>query len=267
MHAQGMEQLAKKIGVTIHINEEVQKAYVMDRKVTAVETTKRQLEGDVFLFNGDLLTQYPRLIKEEHRPSFSNKHVSKIKPSVSAFVILAASNKRHALHHHHVFFGENYEEEFHQLFYQGRYGKDPTIYICTSSKTDPTISPDGDNLFILVNAPPLKADGSSEIDKGFMKDFIFEKLENRGLHLRDGLVETKIVDPLMIAQTFHAFRGSLYGMASNRKKDTFLRPFNRSGDLENIYFVGGSTHPGGGSPMVVLSGRNVAEQIIKDYRL
>ncbi|MFA9557969.1 phytoene desaturase family protein [Evansella sp. AB-rgal1] len=256
--ALGFEKLARKLGVSILLNTEITKMEVKDNNISAVITDSDQrFEGNVFILNGDLLTQYPRLVEKQHRPNFSLNH---IQPSISAFVILAAMKTRFDLHHHHVFFSANPKKEFTTLFEHQQFGVDPTIYICTSSKTDTTLSPDGDNLFILVNAPPLSSDGKGD-DSLLMKENIYDSLEKRGLAIRDNLLEDITVDPSRIANKFLAFRGSLYGLASNRKRDTFLRPFNTSKDIPNLYFVGGSTHPGGGSPMVVLSGRNVARKL------
>ncbi|ADU32225.1 phytoene desaturase family protein [Evansella cellulosilytica] len=259
--ALGFLKLAKKLGVTLLTNTEVTKLEVKDQRIVAAITDKEQrITGDKFILNGDLLTQFPRLVDKQHRPHFSLKHVQ---PSISAFVIMAAMKTRLDLHHHHVFFGENPKREFTQLFDDQKFGDDPTIYICTSSKTDETLSPDGDNLFILVNAPPLSADLNEKREPSFViKERIYDQLEKRGLAIRDNVVNDITVDPTTIAAKFHAFRGSLYGIASNRKRDTFLRPYNAAKDISNLYFVGGSTHPGGGSPMVVLSGSNVARKIL-----
>ncbi|PYZ94415.1 phytoene desaturase [Salipaludibacillus keqinensis] len=265
--ALGFKKAAKKLGVRIVCNEEVVKGYSSNNKLDSVETKSGgHYKADVFVLNGDLLTQYPRLIQESDRPSMSNKKVNQFEPSISAFVTLAASSKRHDLHHHHVFFGDDPREEFQDIFQYGTYGKDPTIYVCTSSKTDPSMSPDGDNLFILVNAPPLKKEVQRSMDLKSMEQKLYQQLDKKGLSIQSNIVASKIVDPQMMQDHYYAFRGALYGVASNKRKDTFLRPFNRSQDLGNLYFAGGSTHPGGGSPMVVLSGQNVAEKIVQAYK-
>ncbi|WP_256204067.1 hypothetical protein [Planococcus faecalis] len=68
--------------------------------------------------------------------------------------------------------------------------------------------------------------------------------------IRSYLVEEKVFTPTFIREKFGSFRGALYGPSSNKRKDAFLRPANASRDVQNLYFVGGSTHPGGGSPML-----------------
>nr|WP_090841080.1 phytoene desaturase family protein [Alkalicoccus daliensis] len=258
--AEGLEKLALKIGVDIRTAEEAQEIAVSKKTATLVVTDKSSYEADVVVLNGDLLTQYPRLIKETDRPSLSDKKIDHFEPSVSASVMLAATNKSFPLNHHHVFFGEDPRKEFTNIFEKGLFSDDPTIYICTSAKTEPARSPEGDNLFILVNAPPLhKKDASPSLKE----EIIFNVLKKHKIDISPYLEAKKMIHPEDIKNKFHAFRGALYGLSSNDRKNTFLRPYNRSADINNLYFTGGSTHPGGGSPMVTLSGLNVGNLISK----
>lgn len=149
------------------------------------------------------------------------------------------------------------------LFKHKQYSSEPTIYISNSSYTEPDRSPGGSNLFILANAPALPADGKLQVNPEMYKELIYQKLSTFGLALKDNIVEEKVYTPSDIAAQFGSFRGALYGLSSNRKKDAFLRPKNVSKDIANLFFAGGSTHPGGGSPIVTLSGMNTANLIIK----
>src|SRR5690606_30379213 len=169
------------------------------------------------------------------------------------------------LKHHNVYFSDDYQREFDDLFDKKRYTDQPTVYISNSSYTDPDVSPDGDNLFILVNAPALTADGKLQIDADAYKNRIYDFLEKYGIEIRSHLVEEKTFTSSFIAENFNAYRGALYGPSSHKKKDAFLRPANSSTDIKSLYFVGGSTHPGGGSPMVTMSGHNVAKRILKKF--
>lgn len=262
--AEGFKKLALKLGVSIYQEEEAEEILVQNGHAAHVRTNKDTYQADAVVLNGDLLTQFPRLVNPEARPSFTEKQVKQLEPSVSAYVILAAVNKRFPLNHHHVFFSADPKKEFEQIFEDGKYGSSPTIYICTSSKTDPALSPEGDNLFILVNAPPLPDQGAAP---QLEKQSVFNHLQHFGINIPEALEGSKVIDPRQIEHDYHAFRGSLYGISSNKKKNTFLRPQNKAKDIHNLYFTGGSTHPGGGSPMVTLSGLNVAGLISKNHLL
>jgi diapolycopene oxygenase len=261
--ATGLAKRAKELGVEFHLNTGVKKILATKNKATAIFLENgQQMKADYIVANGDLISSYQNLIAEEDRRHFTNKKIAKVEPSISAFVILVGLKRRLPnLIHHQVYFSDEYETEFQDIFRDGRYSDDPTIYICNSSHTDETRSPDGNNLFILVNAPALENDGSLQIDPELYKQRIYAILDKKGLALKDDIVFEEVITPLNIQQRFSAFRGALYGLASNGLLNSFLRPANRSKDIKNLYFCGGSTHPGGGSPMVVISGQNVAEMI------
>jgi len=264
--AEAFVTLAKKLGVKLYNNTTCAKIIVQNKKATAIRLENgEKVEADYVIMNADLLDAYPKLVEEEQRPSFSNKKVQAFEPSISAFVMLVGVNKRFPmLKHHNVFFSTNYQREFDELFNDQMYSVEPTIYICNSSYTDPSRSKEGDNLFILVNAPAIKRNGELQINPHIYKEKIYRRLAEFGINIRPFIKEEKLFTAKDISSTFGAFRGALYGLSSNRKKDAFLRPRNVSQDIDNLYFVGGSTHPGGGSPMVAISGQNVAQMIIQE---
>ncbi|NLP49429.1 phytoene desaturase family protein [Bacillus sp. RO1] len=264
--AEGFEKLARKLGVLIRTDCKVTAIEVKNKQAVSVSTEDgEKYPADTVVMNADLLHAYPELVQEVDRPHFTNKKAAKYEPSISAYVVLAEMNKRHSeLLHHTVYFSKEYKQEFNHLFKDKAYATDPTIYLSNSSFTEKERSPNGDNLFILVNAPATTL--QNENAQGY-KDVIYDTLAKRGLSLKDNVLAERVITPKDIQTTFGAFRGALYGMASNRKTDAFFRPRNKSTDISNLYFVGGSTHPGGGSPMVTLSGLNVANAISKANKM
>ncbi|MFD2216314.1 phytoene desaturase family protein [Metabacillus endolithicus] len=263
--AESYEQLAKKLGVEITLNTTVTKLNVDHKKVTSILLANGEtISADEVIMNADLLKAYPELVEKQYRPHFSDVKRNRYEPSISAFVILAGLSIRNPqLLHHNVFFSKQYKEEFQEMFQEQKYSKNPTVYISNSSITDPEQSPEGDNLFILVNAPALGRNGEAEMNPHEYKEHIYSLLESKGLSIRKHLVQERVITPQDISTKFGAYRGTLYGLSSHKRKDAFLRPSNFSKDIRNLSFVGGSTHPGGGSPMVVISGLNVAEVLAK----
>ncbi|MDQ0205753.1 phytoene desaturase family protein [Alkalicoccobacillus murimartini] len=261
--AEGFSKRALELGVELHCNMEVVRIQTEDKRAKGVELSDGSLVScNHVIINGDLLKVFPDLVEEKSRPSFTDQKRDKLEPSISAFVILASLNTRMSeLIHHQVYFSSNYQREFDEQFSQKKYSEHPTIYISNSSYTDASVSPDGDNLFILVNAPALNKQGDDAIDLESYKRHIYNVLTSYGLDLTPHIIEDQIITPSDIENDYYAYRGALYGVSANTKKTAFLRPANRARDLTNVYFVGGSTHPGGGSPMVVLSGLNVAELV------
>ncbi|CAM3711016.1 phytoene desaturase family protein [Alkalicoccus chagannorensis] len=252
--AEGIKQFAEDIGVVFRWGEQVHAVEAENGSIKRAVTEKAVYPADVMILNGDLLTQVPALIKEKHRPSLPDRFFQHLSPSVSAFVLMAELNTTFPLHHHHVFFGPDPGKEFEDIFDRRQYGKSPAVYLCTNSKTDPSRSPNGDNPFILINAPPVSPD-----TKALEAEDVWRFLEPFGMNLAPFVKAQRTVTPGDIRSTYAAYRGALYGLSSNEKKNTFLRPYNQSKDLPNLFFAGGSTHPGGGSPIVTLSGMNAGK--------
>lgn len=263
--AKGFAKRASELGVTFRLGHEVTKIEVMNGKAHAVVVDDEEVVTcDAVLLNGELLTQYPRLVDSRDRPSFPVPTRDTIEPSVSAFVLLIGLSKRLNLAHHNVYFSDDYEAEFRAIFEEERYADEPTIYISNSSHTDPSMGEAGDNLFILVNAPAHL----TEIDGDTYEVLIRRRLRQFGIEWDDAdVMYHERITPHDLSRDYYAYYGALYGTAANSKKDVFFRPSARSEDISNIWFAGGSTHPGGGSPMVTLSGQFAAQSMLEDIPL
>jgi len=259
--AQTFAQVFEKLGGTIKLGEEVNEILIEKQEAKGIVLKNgHKLYSDRLIVNGDFITATKNLIPEDKRPTFPNKKLDLYEPSISAFVLLVGlKNFQPTIHHHHVFYPKDYKKEFDDIFVKHQLPIDPTIYICHSAYSDRSVSK-GSNLFILINAPAIKFEDSDDVTR--YKNKIYDRLESYGIPIRKELEEEKVFTPDSIAHLFHAYKGSLYGVSSHTKKDAFLRPRNTSQDIKNLYYVGGTTHPGGGSPMVTLSGLNVAKKII-----
>ena len=269
-----MEKLAREMGVEFRFDSTVEKIIIKNGKAVGVQINVEEygeieeeiLAADIVISNADAVVTYRDLIEESARPSFSNKKLNKLEPSSSGFVLLlGVKNQFSQLAHHNIFFSDDYETEFHRIFNLKIFASRPTIYVCASSKTDSTQAPAGcENLFVLVNAPY-----TAEITKWYIEaepysDLIIKKLEQFGLiELKNSLEFEQIITPEDFEYIFNANRGSIYGVSSNGILSAFRRIPNKSKDIENLYFVGGATHPGGGMPLVLLSGKMAAELILQ----
>jgi phytoene dehydrogenase-like protein len=189
-------------------------------------------------------------------------------PSLSGFVVCCAVEGRTpGLAHHTVLFPENYDEEFNDLFgKQPQMVRNPTIY--ASVPDDPLVAPEGcEAWFILVNAPRHSpGDPTAGIDWNVpgladaYADTILNQMAQRGVDIRSRIVFREIRSPAELERRTGAVGGSIYGTSSNGTRAAFLRPRNQSG-LPGLYLVGGSSHPGGGLPLVTLSAQIVAELV------
>ena len=262
-----LAELARELNVKIETNCAVEKILIEDKKAVGVRLqTGETRRSDAVITNADAIETYRNLIDARERKSFPDKKLDKIEPSSSGFVLLLGARKKFdRLAHHNIFFSDDYRAEFDALFKNLKLAQNPTIYVCATSRTDATQAPEGcENLFILVNAPYTsdKTDWAKEAKP--YRDLIIKKLENFGL---DGLNESiefeQIITPADFERKYAANKGSIYGVSSNGIFSAFMRPPNKARDIENLYFTGGATHPGGGIPLVLLSGKFAAEMILK----
>ena len=124
--------------------------------------------------------------------------------------------------------------------------------MCASSVTDPAQAPAGsESWFVLVNAP----EGAGDMP-GY-GDHLLDVMARRGWDLTGRIIHREEITPADIADRFRTPGGAIYGTSSNGRMAAFLRPGNR-GPLDRLYLCGGSSHPGGGLPLVAMSGRIAA---------
>ena len=260
--ARALHDLAKKMGVTFHFKTRAERINVANNKVRSITLSDGSKENcDLLFANSDATDTIINLLPAEATSKKRRKKQAALEPSCSGFVMLLGCSKTWPqLIHHNIFFSENYKEEFDDIFNKKRLPADPTIYIANTSASDPSHAPeDSSNLFILVNAP---YDNGQDWDllKRMYGDTIINSLEDRGLTgLRDSIEVKKIITPDMFLKKYGSNRGSIYGTSSNDTFSAFLRPRNKLRNLKNLYMVGGSTHPGGGIPLVVQSAYNALE--------
>lgn len=255
-----LEKLALEAGVEFRFDSTVEKILVEDKKATGVKLQNGDvLKGDFVIANADAIETYRNLIDEKNRPGFSDKRIAKTEASCSGFVLLLGVKKKFPqLAHHNIFFSDDYKAEFTQIFERKRPAENPTVYICATSRTDSTQAPpDSENLFVLVNAPYTSSQTDWTKEAQNYRNLIIEKLENFGLKDLKNLIEyEKIITPADLESKYLANRGSIYGVSSNSIFSAFMRPPNRARDIGNLIFSSGSTHPGGGMPLVLLSGKS-----------
>ncbi|MBN2709457.1 MAG: phytoene desaturase [Calditrichaceae bacterium] len=262
---EALEKIALEFDVKIHTNTEVAKIIHKDKKVRAIVVNNELIETDYAVCNADVVTAYNDLI--DSADALRRKY-NKLEPSLSGLVFFWGVNKKHSeLKHHNIFFSADYKKEFNELFMDKKPASDPTVYIAITSKTDGSHAPEyGENWFVLINMPYLKGHEkwTEIIDQ--TRESIFKRLKTSGIDIRRNIEFEKVHTPLTFSELYASNRGSIYGISSNSRFTTFLRPANRSRDIKGLYFAGGSAHPGGGIPLVIQSGRFAAELINRDHQ-
>lgn len=249
-------RVAQRCGVEVRVGTEVVEITVAGDRVDGVVLADgRRIDADVVVSNADATHLYRDLLADRR----ALRRVERAAPSTSGFVLLAGvEGTTPGLAHHNIWFSGDYPCEFRQMG-AGRLADDPTIYACVSSVTDPSQAPEGhENWFLLVNTP-----AGVDLDAGSYASLVLERLAARGVELRGRLRVTETITPRDLEQRYRAPGGAIYGTSSDGLRAAFRRPANR-GYRRGLYLVGGSSHPGGGLPLVTMSGRIVADMVLAD---
>lgn len=258
-----LERLARGLGVEMRTNAAVQQITLRDGQARGVRLADgERLQANAVVVNADPRYAYATLLSGQER---MQRQMERLEPSCSGFVLLLGVDRVYdQLAHHNIFFSSDYRREFAAIFDKRVPPADPTIYICATSLTDPQHAPPGHmNLFVLVNAPATNPRVYWQREACGYRNLVLARLEQFGLsNLSRHIAFERIITPDDLEARYNAPGGAIYGLASNNPWSAFLRPPLRARGLSGLYFVGGGTHPGGGIPLVLLSGRAVAQRLL-----
>ena len=252
-------ELAKRQGVVFHFNEKVEEIVIKKRKVLGVKTEKMFYPADQVCSNMDVYPTYKYLLPQVVAPT---KTLEQERSSSAVIFYLGISRTFKELDLHNIFFSKDYKEEFKAIFEEQTVSDDPTVYINITSKDIVADAPTGcENWFVMINTPADKGQDWDVITRSIRERFVKKINLILGVNLEDYIVEEDFLTPPLIQQKTQSHQGALYGSSSNDRLAAFLRHPNFSQQIKNLYFCGGSVHPGGGIPLCLLSAKIVSDQI------
>ncbi|MHB8451171.1 MAG: phytoene desaturase family protein, partial [Mycobacteriales bacterium] len=259
--AEALRACAEERGVAVRTGADVVEVVLDAGRVSGVVLAGgERLPCDVAVSDVDAADLYHRLVPGGAAARAAVR-LGRVTSSYSGFVLLLGVRGRTpGLAHHTVLFPGDYDAEFDAVF-AGRPASDPTVYVCAPD--DPAVAPPGHEAwFVLVNAPRQgRGPGATDWDapgaaEGYA-EHVLDLLAARGMPVRDRVVLRAVRTPADLARDTRAVGGSIYGTSSNGPRAAFLRPGNRS-PVPGLFLVGGSAHPGGGLPLVLLGAQIVA---------
>jgi diapolycopene oxygenase len=265
--AKGFKKRMDETGVEVRLGHEVTRIEKQGRRVVGVEVKDRdgatqRVDADYVVSNMEVIPALQRLLRE---PAGVVRRYEKFEPACSGIVLHLGLNKVYPqLAHHNFFYSRNQHAHFDRVFKQHKLPDDPTIYLVAPTRTDPSQAPEGcDNIKILPHIPYIQdAKPHTREDYVALKELCLDKLERMGLKdLRKHIVVEDFWTPLDIAERYYSNKGAIYGVVCDRRKNFAFKAPKQSREYENLFFVGGSVNPGGGMPMVTLSGRHVARMV------
>ncbi|NNC33602.1 MAG: phytoene desaturase [Croceitalea sp.] len=252
-------KLAVDIGVEFSFNEKITSIKTQNQKAIGAVSEKGIYDADIVVSNMDIYPTYKKLLPNEKQP----KKVLQQERSSSALIFYWGITKQFPqLDLHNILFSNNYQEEFDHIFNKKELNNDPTVYINITSKEEKNDAPEGaENWFVMINAPGNYGQSWTSL-KEKARSHIIDKI-NKCLKtdIEKYITTEFVLDPVGIEAATSSYRGSLYGAASNSKFAAFLRHPNFSRKIDNLFFCGGSVHPGGGIPLCLLSAKIVGDLI------
>ncbi len=265
-----LQTRCQDLGVKFEFNSRVTEITVdHDRTKGIVINDKTFIASDLVVANADAEHVYNNLISKNVKSArYEREKLKRSTKSLSGFSLLLgldnSRGKNVELAHHNVFFPQNYDNEFEDVFNRKIPVDDPTIYICAPKDDSMVKSVNKESWFVLVNAPRHEPDSGWDWQQNgdIYAKKIVNKLDGLGMNVSPRLEFLKYRTPADLENYAMAPGGSIYGTSSNSAASAFLRARNRS-KTKGLFCVGGSAHPGGGLPLVGISAEIVANCIGK----
>ena len=248
--------LAQKKGVQFHFGKKVDKINLDNDSATGVNIDGEELVYDQVISNMDIYSTYKKLLPDVAHPERTLNQ----ERSTSAVIFYWGVKKTSPeLDVHNILFSDDYKMEFETMQAGGLY-KDPTVYINISKKYVPSDAPEGcENWFVMINAPHQNGQDWDALIKNARKQIVDKINRILGVDIESLIEVESLLDPRTIESRTSSHLGALYGSSSNNKMAAFMRHANFSNKIKNLYFCGGSVHPGGGIPLCLLSAKIVDE--------
>ena len=272
----GMHRIVEKLMELTKVNE-VQIHYKMpvDKILVSGEKTYGIMLDDGTIINADLVIAcadlpyvYDQLLPDRRKA----KSLKKKKYSSSAIVFHWGVDQVYPqLDHHSVFLNDPYREGLNKIFKEKSLSDNPSFYIHAPVRSDKTAAPENhDTLSVIV--PVAHLDEKSNQDwknlKQTAREGVIRRLEEAGLFDIEEHIKFEICYlPKTWESSCNVTKGSVFGSLSHSIFQMgYFRPHNRHNKYKNLYFAGGSTHPGNGVPLVLLGAKLTSERILKDAK-
>ena len=261
-----MASIAKDLGVTFRMNEAVESVIMEGKTIKGVRTGKGEFFADKVVMNADFAQGMTQLFPDSVRKKWTNKKLDGKKYSCSTFMLYLGIDKTYEdLPHHQIYASANYQknlediEKNHKLTWD-----DPSVYVQNACVVDPSLAPEGcSTVYALVPVSHIHENIDWSKEKDAYRDRVLEQIEEKlGFEgLRDHIVTEMVITPEDWGD--HCYRGAVFNLAHGLDQMLWRRPKNQFDEINNLYLVGGGTHPGSGLPVIYESAR-ISSKLLLD---
>lgn len=271
MVAGSLERILREEEATIVTGVGVRRILQERGRTTGVELEDgRTIAADVVVSNCDVQRTYRDLLGDEESLNEQARIGRRYRPACSGVVLYLGLDRQYDhLLHHDFLFSNDPSYEFADIYDRGIPARDPSVYLCVPSRTDPAQAPEGgEALYALIHTPYLRPGQEWHGPGGLLEQYrpiVMDKLKRHGMEdIEDHIVVERHLTPQDIDRMYNAEGGAIYGLASHGRLAGGFKPRNRSRTLDGLYLAGGSTNPGPGVPMVLMSGVTAALAVAED---
>jgi len=262
---EGILGLLEKKNVEILYNTEITSVSHKNGILTSLhDANGNEYKADVYIVNADAAWFRGKFLK---RPKFTEEKLDKMEWTLAPFTMyLGVNGKIPGIHHHNYFLGDNFRDYADTIFRSTVAPKKPYYYVNVASKSNPECAPEGcENLFILCPVPDLRIKPNWD-DAEDLVDEILEDLSERvNFDIKNNILTKVVYTPEKWRDMFNLYKGSGLGLAHGLNQIGAFRPSNKDEELNNLYYVGASTTPGTGLPIVVIGSKLIHERIIHEH--
>jgi phytoene desaturase len=252
-------RLAEDCGVGFEYKSRVEEIILKGKQVEGVKVRGALIKAALVVSNMDVWFTYKKLLPQYKAPV---KTLNQERSSSALIFYWGVQGEFSELDLHNIFFSDNYQEEFEQIWKHKQICHDPTVYLNISSKYKPDDAPEGcENWFVMINVPSNEGQDWDKMIAEARLNILKKLKKSLGRDIEPLIKCETILDPRSIESKTSSYQGSLYGTSSNNKFAAFLRHPNFNSKMGGLYFVGGSVHPGGGIPLALLSAKIVSDLI------
>ena len=256
---QGLVKLLTLRGVPVRCNATVTRIQVEQGRARGVVLESGEcLPADIVVSNADSAWTYRYLIEEQHRRHWTNRRIERGRYSMGLFVWYFGTRRTYPdVPHHTMVLGPRYEELLKDIFKRHRLASDFSLYLHRPTATDPSLAPPGCDTFYALAPVPHLDSGTAWLEEApRYREAIAQVLESSVLPgLRDSVVTSRVTTPQDFHDQLWSYKGAGFGLEPVLLQSAWFRPHNRSEDVQGLYMVGASTHPGAGVPGVLMSAK------------
>jgi phytoene desaturase len=262
-----LARIAKQLGVDIRLNCPVEKVLVSGRKAVGVRTPEGELKADAVVINADFARAMTRMIPDHLRRRWKDQKLENTRMSCSAFMMYMGLKGRYDnISHHTIYIAKDYMRNMEEIGRKHVLSDDPSYYVQNASVTDSTLAPAGKStLYVLVPVTHQSSHVDWEKERPRYRELVLNKLADLGApDIRSRIEYERILTPDEWDSGFEVHKGAVFGLAHSWSQMLHLRPRNRFDELDGVYLVGGSTHPGSGLPVIFESARISSRLLLND---